>query len=254
MLLWAASPHAGVMASRSADPGVRGAASAGPSGSARTGGGVPGAPLAIPTTAMSPAQPVTRDDLEAIVHECHHVHNENARASAESVRRKFSARLLELEQRFERALAEGVPDEGIRQAWRDYLHFRAPAPSQPPPIEPLLFRGRSEAGSEVVVRECADGKLEVAVDGSPIERVSGLDLASDGGTASLRVAGRQTFNETFGAPVEALEALRAWAERTEGEPPWEHLRALAADGLVDGHFGLTRRGRRAVSGGGLGGR
>lgn len=198
---------------------------------------------------MRLAQPVTRTDLEAIVHECRHFHNENARASAESVRRKFSTRLLELEQRFERALEEGVPDEGIRQAWRDHLRLRAPAPSEPPPIAPVIFRGKSEAGSEVVVRECADGKLEVEVDGSPIERVSGLDLTSDGGTAALRVAGRQLFNETFAAPAEALEALRAWAGRTEGEPPWEHLRALAADGLVDGHFGLTRRGRRAVSGG-----
>lgn len=198
---------------------------------------------------MSLSQPVTRVALEAIVHECQHLHNENARASAESVRRKFSARLLDLEQRFERALEEGVPDERIREAWREFLHLRAPAPSEPPPIAPLLFRGRSDVGSEVVVRECPDGLFDVEVDGSPIQRVSGLDLASDGGSTALRVAGLRTFKETFAAPPEALEALRAWVERSEGEPPWEHLRELAADGLIDGHFGLTRRGRRAVSGG-----
>ncbi|MCC6555006.1 MAG: hypothetical protein IT372_18720, partial [Polyangiaceae bacterium] len=137
---------------------------------------------------MSQPQPVARADLEVIVRECHHVQNEHVRASAESVRRKLSARLLELEQHLERTLGEAVPDERTRQAWRDYLHLRAPAPSEPAPIEPVVFRGRSDAGSEVVVRERRDGKFDVEVDGSPVERVAGLDLAGEGGVTSLRVA------------------------------------------------------------------
>jgi hypothetical protein len=55
------------------------------------------------------------------------------------------------------------------------------------------------------------------------------------------------FREIFEAGGEALDALAGWVHEPRGEPPWEHLHTLLDDGLVDRHFGLTRRGRRALS-------
>ena len=78
-----------------------------------------------------PRPPISCRELDLLVHEALHVHNEHARATADSVRRKLRARLLELEARFERTLAEEVPDEALRRAWRDHLHARGPAPSKP---------------------------------------------------------------------------------------------------------------------------
>lgn len=55
--------------------------------------------------------------------------------------------------------------------------------------------------------------------------------------------------EVFGVSPEALQALAAFAERG-GEPPWEHAAELLADGLIDVHFELTPRGKRALAAGG----
>jgi hypothetical protein len=189
-------------------------------------------------------------ELDLLVREAAHVHNEHARATADSVRRKQGARLLELEARFERTLAEEVPDEELRRAWREYLHGRGPAPSEPRPIPMVLFRGRSEAGSEVLVRETPRGELGIEVDGALVNRT--VDSASvpnrtlEGGVGLLRIEGLGDFRETFVAPPDAVEALRAWTDDPRGEPPWPKQRELAADGLVDRTFALTRRGRRAL--------
>ncbi|WP_437529842.1 hypothetical protein WME79_48540 [Sorangium sp. So ce726] len=189
--------------------------------------------------------PPSRDDLLAIAHEHNHVHNEHQRATAESVRRKLEARMLEIEGRFERELAEVIPDEALRQAWREHLHWRAAAPSEPAPVSPLVFRGRSDVGSEVVAREKA-GDTHIEVDGAVYHRRPGLDLAADRAGAVLRVGTLPPFRERFELPAEALDALRAWVERPGAEPPWRWAHELVAEGLVDGHFALTDRGRRAL--------
>ncbi|MGK4007994.1 hypothetical protein WMF31_35585 [Sorangium sp. So ce1036] len=190
--------------------------------------------------------PLSRDDLLALVHEHNHVHNEHRRTTAESVRRKLDARVLEIEDRFERALAEAIPDEALRRAWRDHLHRRGPAPDEPPPVSPLVFRGRSEVGSEAVAREKAGG-IHIEVDGAVYDRRRGLDLAADPAGTELRVGTLPPFRERFELPAEALDALRAWVERPDTEPPWRWARELVAEGLVDGHFALTDRGRRALA-------
>jgi hypothetical protein len=188
-----------------------------------------------------------------LVHEILHVHNEHARASATTIRRKLGARLLELEERFERVLTESVPDEALRHLWHEHLHQRAPAPAEPPGVRMILFRGRSEAGSEVVVheapgeRDAQAGDVTVEVDGAVVNQVRGLDLRHEMEGWVFHTAGTGDFRETVVVSAETLEALRASVENPRGEPPWEHVRELAADGLVDRHFGLTPRGRRVLS-------
>lgn len=196
-----------------------------------------------------PRPPISCRELDMLVHEALHVHNEHARATADSVRRKLHARLLELEARFERTLAEEVPDEALRRAWRDHLHARGPAPSEPHPLPIIVFRGRSEANSDILVREAPSAELQVEVDGALIdhtpERAGALNLRLDRGAWFLRVERLGDFREVF-ASAETLQPLRAWADDPRGEPPWSELRGLAADGLIDRTFALTPRGRRAL--------
>ncbi|WP_437876271.1 hypothetical protein [Sorangium sp. So ce513] len=189
--------------------------------------------------------PPSRDDLMALAHEHSHVSKDHERATAESVRRKLEARLREIEGRFERDLAEATTDEALRQAWRDHLHRRGPAPDEPPPVPSLVFRGRSEIGSEAVAREKA-GDVHIEVDGAVYDRRLRLDLATDPEGAVLRIGPLPPFRERFELPAEALDALRSWLERPGAEPPWRWARELVAEGLVDGHFALTDRGRRAL--------
>lgn len=190
--------------------------------------------------------PPSRDDLLAIAKEHNHVHNEHQRATADSVRRKLGERMHEIEDRFERALAEAIHDEALRQAWRDYLHWRGPAPDEPPPVSPLVFRGRSAVGSEAVAREKADG-IHIEVDGAIYDRRLGLGLTADPNGAELRVGTLPPFREHFDVPAEALDALRTWVEYPDTEPPWRWARDLIAEGLIDGHLALTERGRRALA-------
>ncbi len=189
-------------------------------------------------------------ELDLLVHEAAHVHNEHKRATADSVRRKLGARLLELEARFERMLAEGVPDEALRHAWREHLHARGPAPSEPRPLPIVLFSGRSDAGSQVLVRLAKDGALRIEVDGALVDRTtdsaSALRLREGAGAWLFRIEGLGDFRETFASSSEAMAALRTWADHPRGAPPWTEMRELAADGLVDRNFSLTSRGRRAL--------
>lgn len=189
--------------------------------------------------------PPSRDDLMAIVHAHNHLHNEHQRATAESVRSKLEARMREIESRFERELAEATTDEALRQAWRDHLHWRGPAPSEPAPVSSLIFRGRSEVGSEAIARQKA-GDIHIEIDGAVYDRRLGLELAADPAGTELRVGTLPPFRERFELPAEALDALRAWVESPGSEPPWRWVRELVAEGLVDGDFALTDRGRRAL--------
>jgi hypothetical protein len=190
-----------------------------------------------------------RQELEATVAEYHHVQSEHRKAGEEgTVRRRLRSRLARLESHFERLLEESVGDDEVRTAWRRRLHEGAAAPAEPrPPEPPLLFRGRSAAGSVVEIRQRADGDCDVFVDGARLERVAAArDLADDEVPLTFTMGGQQ-FREIFEVPAPALAAARAYFSDGSGRPPWQHAAVLAADGLVDGTFALTPRGHRALA-------
>ena len=192
---------------------------------------------------------LVRDELEGLVDEYHHLQSEHRQAGVESsVRRHQLARLLELEERFERLLEEWVGAEQVRRGWREHLHEGAPAPAEPGAPQPfLVFKGRSKSGSLAEIRERPDGDYDVSVDGVVSERIAGEpDFAS--GTARLVFhLDDLEFREVFGASALALAALRAFVAEPVGEPPWQYARELMDDGLIDGDFALTPRGRRALA-------
>jgi hypothetical protein len=187
-----------------------------------------------------------REELDALARSYHHLHNEVERASVKSsAHRELEEKLLDVRERFDRVLAEWVADPELRDAWNAHLHNRAPKPDEPAAIRPLVFQGRSDdTGSAVEIRR-GDG-LEVSVDGSLVERVVGdKDFEVDVSTARFRLNGT-VFLETFNASPSALQALREFTEST-GTPPWDYASELLADGLIDVHFDVTPRGRRALS-------
>jgi hypothetical protein len=188
-----------------------------------------------------------REELEALVRHYHHLQNEHERAAVESsTRRRIEERLLDVRQRFDRLLEEWVPEEELRRAWWEHLHHRAPVPSGPPAIRPLVFYGVTDAGSVVEVRGKKDEELEVRVDGVVTERVAAQkDLSSVTPPLSFRADGIEA-HETFTASPEALDALADFLD--DGKPPpWDHASELLADGLIDTHFAVTPRGRRGLA-------
>jgi hypothetical protein len=189
----------------------------------------------------------TREELEALARHYHHLQNEHKRAPLESsTRRRIEERLLDVRQRFERLLEEWVPEEELRRAWLEHLHYRAPVPSGPPAIRPLVFYGVTDAGSVVEVRGKKDEELEVRVDGALTERVvAGKSLSSVTLPLTFRVDGIEA-HETFTASPEALDALADFLD--DGKPPpWDYASELLSDGLIDTHFAVTPRGRRALA-------
>ena len=190
----------------------------------------------------------SRDELEALVAEYHHLLEEHRRASAEGrVRRHMEARLHELGLRFDRLVAEWAPDEDLQAAWRTHLHKGAPAPAEPAPARPLVFRGAAETGSVVEIRDRPDGDYDVAVDGTLVERVEAeLDFSGSEAPHVFSLDG-VVFRETFSASGAALEALAEFVAERAPQPPWPFAAELRADGLIDRNFGLTPRGRRALA-------
>ncbi|MGZ4413985.1 MAG: hypothetical protein ACXVRZ_06385 [Gaiellaceae bacterium] len=188
-----------------------------------------------------------REMLEALARHYHHVQNEHKRsAPGSSVRRRLDERLADARERFERLLDEWVPEDVLRRAWHDHLHYRAPAPEGPPPIRPLVFRGVSDAGAVVEVRGRND-EFDVEIDGSLVERVSASkELASSFPLVRFRLDHTE-FHETFASSDDALQALERFVS-AGGSPPWDHAPELFADGLIDTHADLTARGRRALAG------
>lgn len=186
-----------------------------------------------------------REELESLVHTYNHLRNENKRAAPESsVRRHIEGRMLAVRERFERLLSEWVSDEELQHTWQAHLENRGPAPAEPTAVQPLLFRGVSDAGSIAEIRGSGE-ELEVRVDGALIERIAGeKDFAVTGPPVHFRLNGTE-FRETFAASPEALEALAASLDGSS-PPPWEHSAELLADGLIDAHFALKPRGRRAL--------
>ena len=47
---------------------------------------------------------------------------------------------------------------------------------------------------------------------------------------------------------EALTALDRYRDQSDASPPWEYASELLDDGLIDVHFDLTPRGKRATAG------
>jgi len=194
---------------------------------------------------MSATARPCREQLEALARNYHHVESEHERAHPDgSVRHHLEQRLQDQRERFEHLLAACVPDEQGRRAWRAYLHHRGAAPPGPPAADPLLFRGRSEAGSVVEIRKDRSSELAVAVDGRLVERLPVEHVPIAEGPAVFRLDGTD-FQESFAAPDRAVRALRQFLS-AGGRPPWDHASELLSDGLIDVNFGLTERGRRAL--------
>ena len=195
---------------------------------------------------MSVPRRPCREELEALVRHYHHVESEHERAHPlGSVRRHLQLRLDHDRRRFEHLLAEYVPDETTRRAWREFLHHRGGEPSGPRAVRPVVFKGRSDAGSVLEARGEPSGELVVEVDGQLMERLDGPTIQiGDGHPAVFRLDGSE-FREEFdaGPGARALRSFRA----SGGEPPWEHASPLLSDGLIDVDLALTARGRRALA-------
>jgi hypothetical protein len=185
--------------------------------------------------------------LEALAHHYHHLQNEHKRAAPESsTRRRIEPRMSHVRDQFERSLAEWVADEELQRAWSDHLHYRRPEPPGPPAVRPLVFRGTSDDRATVEVRGKPGEELEVEIDGSLVGRiVAEKDFAAVDPSFRFRLD-RTEFRETFVASRDAVQAL-ADSLADGGSPPWEYATELLADGLIDVHFALTARGRRALA-------
>jgi hypothetical protein len=188
-----------------------------------------------------------REELDALAHAYHHLHNEVERTAPESsARRRLEAQLLEARRLVDRLLDEWVPDERLREEWRLYLKWRGVEPAAPAPIPQLLFRGVSYAAGSVVEVRGEPDDAEVYVDGTHAARVDGRrDFAATTPGHRFRLDEIE-FEETFKASAEALDALRTFVEG-DASPPWSAAQELLADGLVDRHFAITPRGRRALA-------
>jgi hypothetical protein len=188
-----------------------------------------------------------REELAALVHHYQHLHNEVEHEKPEgSTRRELEDKVLDVRERFDRLLEEWVPDEELREQWREYIHGRRPEPDKPAAIEPLAFQGVTDAGSVVQIRGQAD-EYGVWVDGTLQERIAARkDLSVDKPVLHFRWDGKE-IAETFNASDDALNALAGHRDDPNSSPPWEYASELLADGLIDVHFDLTPRGKRAIA-------
>jgi hypothetical protein len=139
-----------------------------------------------------------------------------------------------------------VDDEELQQAWRDHLHYRRPEPAGPAALRPLVFRGTSDDGATIEVRGKPGEELAVEIDGSLVGRIAAeKDFAAVDPSFRFRLD-HTDFRETFEVSRNAVQAL-ADSLDDGGSPPWEYATELLADGLIDVHFSLAARGRRALA-------
>jgi hypothetical protein len=188
-----------------------------------------------------------QETLQALARHYHHLQNEHKHAATgSSTRRRIEERFFEVREQFERALDEWVPEQDVRDAWHQHLHYRKAAPAEPPAIRPLIFSGISDVRSVVTIREHNKHELGVEVDGTLVERIEpDAELAQT--TPGLRFRLDHTeFEETFNAPPDAVEAL-ADSLADGSSPPWWYFADLYGDGLIDVNAGLTPRGRRQLA-------
>lgn len=191
----------------------------------------------------------SRGELLALIQAWRHERETHRRAATGThARDAAETRMRDIQTRFERTLRQWGVDERLRQAWRNALHHNAPAPLRPSAVASVLFRGRAENGSICTVRRSADGLYEVDVDGSgSTNRLRGLDLQERDGRSFLPV-GNLLYEEHSALPADAMGAFRRWVDDPRTEPPWTWAYALVEDGLVDGNFAVTPRGRRVARG------
>lgn len=205
-----------------------------------------GAPVR-PAPELDAAPGAERVVLAHLVGEYRRIHGEHGHLEpgARRPHRHLETEMDAVAATFERLLVEWIRADEERDTWRAALHSHAAIPEGiTAPMSRLIFRGRTEQGVEVNVCERADGQIEIDLDGQPSERlVDRLHLTVDArGWAQIADV---RARETFELPARAAQALHRWMRRG-GTPPWEHVQSLLAEGLVDEHFAITPRGRRAV--------
>lgn len=198
------------------------------------------------TTSVRAGARVAREELERVAREYRRVREEHRRARRGGhTRRHLGARLERLGARFEHLLAEAEIEQPARRRWRDHLRHGGVEPEGPMGTVPLLFRGRSDAGSELRLLAREDGGIDALVDGATVERLdSAEELTATMPGLSFRLEG-VAFGETFLASPTARAGLR---ESLESGAPLERsfVGELLADGIVDRELGVTARGRRAL--------
>jgi ribosome-associated translation inhibitor RaiA len=191
--------------------------------------------------------PVSEHELARTVHEYRRLHEEHRHArAAGSARRKLEGHLRRLRRKFERLVDEAPLASRDRQRWRNALSGMGPTPAPHADVRPLLYRGRSNAGSELLLLPMPDGTLEAFVDGAAVEVLDRADELERTDPEFAFVLDGTTFHETFAVPKSTLAELRE-AIASGRAPRPENLRELIEDGLVDGTLGLTARGRRALA-------
>jgi hypothetical protein len=181
-------------------------------------------------------------ELAALTHEYQHIKNDHHQATADGQARRLHARLAELEQRCEHLIAHLVQDESERRLWRERLYHGGPAPQAASiPRLTLVFKGRSDIGSLAEVHAHPEGRYHVRIDGALLKRIP-WDLSGP----PFVIEGIE-YHEVFQSSPEALSALGAYVSDPRGEPPWRYAIELMEDHLVDLHFSLLPRGRRALA-------
>ncbi len=185
------------------------------------------------------------DLLRKLADEYRHVEQEHRREppSRGATRNRLATKMRELEAHFERILAEWTTDEALREAWREFLRGRAPAPDEPRVAPPPLFKGRTGAGSLVEIRPARDG-YDIFIDGARSDH-SSVPWHLDPDTRGPVQIGEHACEEVFEAPSAAIAALTEFLAG-RAALPWQWARELLEDGLIDPELALTPRGRRCL--------
>lgn len=191
--------------------------------------------------------PVSEAELEEVIHEYRHVHDDHRRTPPQGrARRHLEVRLQQLRRRFERLLGEAPMTEAERARWRDALRARVAVPSSHSEVRPLLFLGRSDSGEELRLTSAPDGTVEAVIEGTTVAVLDDVDeLTTTQPGLVFTLDGRQ-FHETFRASAGSRSHLRE-SLQTGRRLPRAHVRELLEDGLVDRTLSLTKRGRRALA-------
>jgi len=187
--------------------------------------------------------------LEKLGRDYHRVQHDHGRADAHgAARKRIEAHMAQIAQRFERVLEHWAADEDeeLRATWRRYFYDGGPPPREPDVQPPCLFRGETENGDRVEVRPAADGGHDILVDRARVEH-SPERWRLDAAAGEPFLVGQLRCRELFDAPAEAVRALGRFVATTESVPPWRWARELFDDGLIDGEFATTARGRRALA-------
>jgi protein required for attachment to host cells len=173
-----------------------------------------------------------------------HVEQEHQRQPLRSATRHRIATEMEgIQEHFERLLVQWVVDEGLRAQWHEFLHGRSAAPTTPRLPSPPLFKGRSDVGAVIEIRPASEG-YDIFVDDTRVDH-SSVPWHLDPDMRGPVQIGDHAYEETFDAPEPAVRAL-AELRADHAAPPWRWARELLEDGLIDGEFALTPRGKRCL--------